>query len=242
VSFIFPLRRARLPAITFVLAACALAAGASGKDARVRLAPKFTAGERLVYEIEIQTVTAGKTVSPIMNTEGATESSLTIGMRERLEVLSVNSQPAGESVKFRLTWEDSHADAMSDALDPTVPNAPAPFNELQGRSVEFTLAPDGGLSGFKGLEDVVPGGVPPIESVAWIVSLIAARQFPADGVAAGQKWQAERPINGAPLAGLFWQTQSTYDHDEACPAVADDEAGGGVESSESTRGHGATGN
>jgi hypothetical protein len=213
-----------LRASGFALAALLLVAAAFGKTARVTLIPKFAPGERLVYEIEIQTLTTGKTVSPIMNTEGATQSSLRIGMRERLDVLSVERQPAGESVKFRVTWEDSQADAMSDALDPSTADPAAPFDKLQGQSVEFTLAPDGGLSGFKGLENVLPGGIPPAESVAWIASLTAARQFPPSGVAPGQKWQAERPINGAPLAGLYWQTQSAYDHNEACPPVGPGEA------------------
>ncbi len=186
------------------------------KDSKVSLVPKFHVGQTLVYRVEIQTTTVGKTVAPIVNAEGATEATLKIGMRERLEVLSVHGQPQGDSVRFRLTWDDSHATAASDAVDPTAADPAAPFNKLQGQSVEFTLAGDGALSDFKGLEDVLPGGVPPPEAVGWISSLTAAREFPRGGIEIGQRWKAERPIAGAPLAGLFWQTQSTYDHNEAC--------------------------
>jgi len=223
-----------------MLIALAFAAVVLAKDARVKLIPKFAPGERLVYEIEIETVTAGKTVSPIMNTEGATQSSLNIGMRARLDVLSVDPEPAGESVEFRITWVDSHADATSDALDPTRTDPASSFNKLQGHSVEFTLGANGGLSGFKGLEDVVPGGIPPAESVAWIASLTAAGQFPPGGLEPGQKWQAERPINGAPLAGLYWQTQSIYDHNEPCAPVGQDESSSAGKAAKAAPDPGAT--
>ncbi len=207
-------------AVFVIFAICVAAAVCVAKDTRVSLAPKFSAGETLVYQIETQTTTVGKTVTPIMNAEGATEATLEIGMRERLEVLSVDAQPQGDSVRFRLTWDDSHASAASDAVDPTSGDPAALFNKLQGASVRFTLSPDGALSDFKGLENVLPGGVPPPEAVGWISSLIAAREFPRGGVAVGQRWKAERPISGAPLAALFWQTESTYDHKEACATLA----------------------
>lgn len=208
------LRRAIPAAILFGLVALSLAAVCDAKSARLVLSPKFVPGETLVYRIEIQTTTAEKTVTPIMNNEGATEATLRIGMRERLEVLSVAAQ--GNSVRFRLTWDESHADAISDALDPTSGDPAAPFKELEGQSVEFTLSPNGALANFKGLENVLPGGMPPPESVAWIASLAAANGFPRGGIEVGQRWKAERPISGAPLADLFWGTESSYDRNEAC--------------------------
>lgn len=202
------------------------AASCVAKEARVSLVPQFAVGETLVYQIETQTVTAGKTVTPIMNAEGATEATLKIGMRERLEVVGVDAQAQGQSVRFRLTWDASHASAVSDAVDPTTDDPAAPFNKLQGQSVEFSLSPNGALSDFKGLEDVL-GGVPPPEAVGWISSLTAAREFPRGGIAVGQRWKAERPINGAPLTGLFWQTQSAYDHNEACATPVGETQQGG---------------
>lgn len=213
------LRRINRPIVLAATALTVASAVCLASSARVTLVPKFNAGETLVYEIETQTVTAGKTVTPITNGEGPTQSSLSIGMRERLEVLSVNSDPAGQSVNFRLTWDESHADYVSDALDPTAPDPSAPFALLQGQSMDFTLSPDGAISNFKGLENILPGGVPPAEAVAWISALTAARQFPHGGLSVGQQWKAERPITGAPLAGLFWQTQSTYDRNEPCPPL-----------------------
>jgi hypothetical protein len=178
--------------------------------------PRFGADETLIYEIEIHTATTAKTVTPITNGEGATQSSLAISMRERLQVVSVDEQPAGQTVTFALTWDESHADASSDAVDPTTADPSAPFAKLAGQTLQFTLAPDGSLTNFKGLESVTAGGVPPEEAVSWIASLVAPGKFPAGGVAVGQQWKAEEAISGAPLAGLFWQTDSTYQRNEEC--------------------------
>jgi hypothetical protein len=199
---------------------CAAVEICPANDVPVTLAPKFTPGERLVYQVEMEIDTTGKTVAPITNAEGPTEAALKIGMRERLDVLSLDAQPQGDSVRFRLTWDDSRAHSISDAFDPTATDPAEPFNKLQGRSVEFTLAPNGALTDFKGLEQVLPGGMPPPESVAWIASLAAAHEFPSGGIAPGRHWHAERPIAGAPLANLFWDTQSTYDRNESCPHLA----------------------
>ena len=206
-----------LPILCIAIGAGAGARGA--KRARVVLIPKFTPGETLVYHIEIQNTTIGKTAAPIMNSEGATQASLKIAMRARLEVLSVAARPEGTAVRFRLTWEESHGDAVSDALDPTSTDPAAAFAKLQGQSIEFTLLPDAALGRFEGLENVLPGGVPPPESVAWISSVVAGRGFPRAGIAPGQQWRAERPISGSPLAGLFWSSQSTYDRNETCAPI-----------------------
>lgn len=206
----------RLAVVAF--AVCVVTALGIAKDTHVSLVPKFSAGQTLIYQIETQTTAVGKTVTPIMNAEGATEATLKISMRERLQVLDVNAQ--SDSVRFRLTWDDSRASSASDAVDPTATDPAEPFNKLQGQSMEFTLSSNGALSGFKGLEDILPGGVPPPEALAWISSLTAARDFPRGGVAVGERWRADRPIDGAPLAGLFWQTQSTYDHNEPCAMPA----------------------
>jgi hypothetical protein len=226
-SFHSPSRRTTTCAPAFAILAITVFVFASfAGGTRVALTPKFVPGESLVYEIESTTATAGKTVTPITNAEGATESSLTIGLRERLDVLSVDPRPDGDAVKFRLTFEAAQARATSDTLDPTSPDAAAPFAKLQGQSMEFTLASGGALSNFKGLQDVLPGGMPPPEAVAWISSLVASAAFSRGGIALGQRWSAERAIAGSPLTGLFWQTQSTYDRNETCPPLNSGAAGG----------------
>jgi hypothetical protein len=180
------------------------------------LAPRFESGETLFYRIQIGTATSGKISTPITDKEGATQTSLSITLREKLQILTVVPSSKGDIIGIRLTWDEAHATSTSDALDPTSSDPAAPFALLEGQSTEFTLASDGGLANFSGLEKVFPRGVPPPESVAWISSLVGANRFPRDGVKAGQQWKSESPIAGAPLAGLFWQAKSTYQGNEAC--------------------------
>jgi hypothetical protein len=194
----------------------AIAAASFAATPRVRLTPTFLRGETLTYQIEISTETAGKTTAPIANNEGATQTSLNIALREKLQILSVAPSSAGDITGIRLTWDEAQASSTSDALDPTASDPAAPFNALEGQSVEFTLSADGALKNFSGLEKVMPGGVPPPESVAWIESLVGANRFPRGGVSVGQQWKSESAIAGAPLAGLFWVTKSTYQHNEPC--------------------------
>ena len=40
--------------------------------------------------------------------------------------------------------------------------------------------------------------------------------LPAEGIAVGQKWSAERPLENTPLANLLWRTASSYLRDEPC--------------------------
>jgi len=40
--------------------------------------------------------------------------------------------------------------------------------------------------------------------------------LPREGIAIGQKWNNERPVENAPLAGLISRTESTYLRDEPC--------------------------
>lgn len=211
--------KSKLATAIFVFVCASLAATATTKSDRINLTPKFSPGESMAYDIETRTTTTGKTTSPITNSEAPTVSSLSVKLSEQLEVESVEPQPKGQSVTFRLTWSAAQAESRSDALDPTASDPAAIFDKLQGQSVELTLDPEGGISNFKGLENIVPGGVPPAESVAWIASLSAPASFPAGGISIGQQWKAETPIAGAPLTGLFWRTQSTYQRDEECAAL-----------------------
>jgi hypothetical protein len=183
---------------------------------RVSLAPRFVPGETLTYRAQINSATSGKTATPITDNEGATQTSLNITLRQTLQVLSIASSSSGAIVRMRLTWEEAHATSSTDALDPTSSDPAAPFSLLEGQSVEFTLSSDGGLANFSGLEKVFANGIPPPESVAWISSLVSANRFPHDGVSVGQEWKSESPITGAPLAGLSWQTKSTYQGNEPC--------------------------
>jgi hypothetical protein len=189
---------------------------------RVVLAPKFSAGQTMVYQVETRTSTAGKVEGPIDNPESPSQAGFTASLRVRLDVLSVTPAPNGawQSVHLRATWEASQAQAMTDAVNPAAPDPAAPYAQLEGHSAEFSLSPTGAITELHGLEEIFPGGAPPAAAILWIASLVSSSSFPQAGVAPGQQWTADQPIEGTPLAGVFWHAQSSYLRSEACKSVA----------------------
>ncbi|MGA8013797.1 MAG: hypothetical protein WB949_15315 [Candidatus Acidiferrales bacterium] len=189
-----------------------LAFAASGRE-RVRFMPRFSPGEVLRYRIESRTTTSGTTTTPITNPEGGSQSTQSIHIVVRLDVLSVS--PAGE-VRLRATYEKSSSESESDALDLQASSNADRYNRLEGRSFEFSIEPGGT---FAAMPDsaAAPSGQPSDEPVlSWLQGLSAGSGFPQKGVAIGQKWNTERPLAGALLSGLLSRTESTYLRDEPC--------------------------
>jgi hypothetical protein len=236
------LRLAHLAGIA--LASLAIATAASE---RIHLAPKFTPGESLRYQIEMRTSSTGTTTTPIENPEGGSKFSQAISLLVRLDVLpppspagalgEVQGSPAAPSpqvkdanfgIHFRATYEKSEASSESDAFNPSSPSLADQYARLEGLSVEFTLQPDGKLADFKGLAAAPPNPIDADRMLSPVLSpgpslgpssastLSPASSFPRDGIAIGQKWTADRPLTGTPLADLVWHTESTYLRNEDC--------------------------
>jgi hypothetical protein len=219
------LLRVALAAVPVILSALALVAGQ-----RVRLEPKFVAGETLRYRIEARTTTNGKTTAPIANPEGGSKSKQIVRLLIRLDVLGNESAIANAttaakapdaqgSVRFRATYEESSVEIDSDALDLAAASLEDSYRRIEGRSVEFAIGPDGRLGAFEGLDTIFPNPSSAEPVLAWLDTLLAPPQFPKDGIAVGQKWSSERPLVGVALTGLTWRTESEYLRDDTCSAT-----------------------
>jgi hypothetical protein len=189
-------------------------------DQRVHLLPKFKPGDSLRYQIETSMTTAGKTTTPIVNPEGATQVKQSASIVLRLDVLEVHPGANGMPgpMRLRATYEKSAATSESDAYDPNSAALEAQYNRLEGRSMDFTVEPDGKITDIKGLEDMLnnPSAAQTVRS--WMAGLSSSAGFPAAGIAIGQKWSREQPLAGIPLSGLSWRTEATYLRNEPCPA------------------------
>jgi len=193
---------------------------ASGQ--RIHLLPQFKPGDSLRYQIESRMTTAGTTTTPIVNPEGASQFKQSVSIILRLDVLEVHPGANGSlgSVRLRATYEKSSAVSESDAYDPGAAALADQYNRLEGRSMEFTVEPDGKLVDVKGLEDMLsnPSAAQTVRS--WMAGLDSGAGFPPAGIAIGQKWGREEPLTGTPLNGLLWRTEATYLRNEICPANA----------------------
>ncbi|MFZ0787439.1 MAG: hypothetical protein WBC67_08335 [Candidatus Acidiferrales bacterium] len=208
--------RTRLIAAVVALIASPIAAPANQKE---RLSPEFIPGEVFHYQIESHTINTVKTTTPIADPESGSRSTQTLDLFVRLDVLSPAPGSPPGATHFRVTYEKSHADAESDAFDPTGPSFEEQYSRIEGRSFDFTLGPEGKITDIKGLDTIFPNRATAEPAYSWIDGLFPQRAFPRDGISIGQKWKSERDITGMPLDDLVWLSDSTYLRNESCPAT-----------------------
>jgi len=181
---------------------------------------RYVPGETLRYRIESRTTTAGKITTPIVNPEGVTQSTLTVRLLVRLDVLAPPPGSAPGTTRFRATYETSSADSQSDAFDPAQPSPSTQYARLEGRSLEFSVEPSGDLVGFQGLEDVFSNRTAARSALFWFGALSSGSGFPVSGLGIGEKWKSEHGVDGAPVSDLIWRAESTYLGNEPCPSDA----------------------
>jgi len=209
-------------ALRISLAAFALAIGlplAASPNQKERLAPQFIPGEVFHYQIESHTINTVKTSTPIADPESGSRSTQTLDLLVRLDVLSPMPGSAPGSTRFRVTYEKSHAEAESDAFDPTGPSFEDQYSRIEGRSFDFTLGPEGKITEIKGLDAIFPNRATAEPAYSWIDGLFPQRAFPSGGISPGRKWKSERDVTGMPLDDLVWLSDSTYLRNEACAAA-----------------------
>jgi hypothetical protein len=205
-------------ATLFAVCALFLPSFGGAASARIHLTPKFTMGDIFRYHIESRTTTTGTTTSPIKNPEATSQLKQVTDIDVRLDVVGV--QPAASGVpgaaRLRATYEKASAATETDAYDPTAASLDAQYNNLQGHSMEFTIESDGKISHVSGLDETVSNPSAATAVRAWITAFSPSASWPPEGIAIGQKWTAERPLENTPLANLLWRTSSSYLRDEPC--------------------------
>lgn len=222
----------RFAAVILVLLTLALLSGnlAESKDRRVHLAPHFVAGATLRYRIQTDTTSDEHMTTPVIDAQGGTQMKQTTAFVVRLDVLGVRpaqtSGSADEAVRFRATFEESHAYSQTDASPLNRGSLDDSIDKLAGHSFEFTLS-NGAEEDVKGLDELTTDRAAAQSALAWIPVLADVGSFPREGIELGQKWNSERPLFGFPLAGMIWRSESSYLRDEPCgnPAAGKNNAG-----------------
>lgn len=212
----------RLPSILGLVLLSA--AFARTTDRRVQLTPHFTQGTTLRYCIETRTTSNEHTISPVESNEGGGPFKQTTSFVVRLDVLALlqTTQTAANFVRFRATFEKSHADSATGASaaepSPLGSSLDDSIDQLEGRSFEFTIGPDGQIASVKGLEEITTNREAAERALSWITVLSSAGSLPREGVEIGQKWKSDKALTGLPLSDVIWRTESSYVRDEPCAA------------------------
>ena len=187
---------------------------------RVRLQPQFIKGATLHYRIETSASSNEHNITPVVNPEGASEYRQSTVLVLRLDVLQIQAatRSSKQTVRLRATFEQASSDSQADAYAPSAAALDDAVGKLKGKSFEFSIDGESQLSGIEGLTQIAPDRDVAARVLSWVHVLFAPVDFPADGVAVGQKWGNDRQMTDLPLTGLIWRNRSTYLRNESCAA------------------------
>jgi hypothetical protein len=100
----------------------------------------------------------------------------------------------------------------------------SPAQNLEAKSVDFTILPNGKVDAVTGLADLFPDQR--LVWQVWLRQFAIAGVFPRDGVKPGQSWKSSEPEQApSPIVRLEWEKQATYVRDEPCTAIQFSETG-----------------
>ena len=196
---------------------------------RIRFTPHFVAGQVFHYSVQMHVDSASRSTGPVLDPEGPTKVGESLNVILRLEILDVSGASAAPGpARIRVTYEKAVAASASDSYDAASSAIAQQYKKLEGQSIEFTLEPGGEITNVTGLDKILPGESRSAIVKQWLNQLTWGASIPRKGIAIGEKWSSEQPLDNVPLAGLAWRTESTYTRNEACPAVHSEPAEGAV--------------
>ena len=119
-------------------------------------------------------------------------------------------------MRIRATYEKSSATSESDAYDPTSALLADQYNRFEGRSMEFTLEPDGKIVDIKGLEDMLSNPSAAQTVRTWMAGLSSSAGFPQQGIRDRSEMEQGTTLAEFPSI-VFWHTEADYLRNEVCP-------------------------
>jgi hypothetical protein len=201
-------------AAAILLLSVAIAAAA---DERISLLPKLQAGQTVTYLIRFRSDKKIKTESSVAAPMAPNAAQIDAHGLLRIEILDVQlagGKPAIHAKAHFLTldsgvWLKKPADKKPDwdkqRIDPA------------GKSIEFTISPDGSVEKISGLDSLFPEQQQAWQE--WAARFAMAWTLSTQGLKIGDKWKSEQSEPAAsPIAALSWARDSTYVRNEPCRA------------------------
>jgi hypothetical protein len=186
-------------AILFFLAVATLC----GSDKRVYFLPRLQPRQTITYLVRFQSDKAVKTESKVVAPMAPDAAQTDARGFLRVAILDVREMTGKTSIRARAQFLT--LDSGGSLKDPN------------GKSIEFTLSPDGSVNNVKGLDSLSPEQQQAWQQ--WVARFALAWTLPVDGMKCGEKWKSEQPeLAAALIAGLNWARESVYVRDEACQA------------------------
>ena len=171
----------------------------SGAEARGTLLPRLHPGQTLIYQIRLRVDKHIRSQSRVATPPPSEIGPVDILRTIRIEVLDVAADTPRAKLLLRAQILNSAAGAP-----------PA-------KSFEFAIRSDGTVTQPKEINELFAEDADVWR--AWVARFAIAWTIPEKGARLGDKWTAEEPIPGLPIADLSWQKQSQYVRDEHCPVA-----------------------
>ena len=196
-----------------LLVAVTLCAG----DRRVSLLPKLRPGQTLIYLIRFQSDKTVKTESKVVAPMAPNATQIDAHGLLLVEVLDVRPAGAKAMIHARGQFLTLDAGAWLNKPGDNKSGWDRQHVDPQGKSIEFTISPDGSVNEVKGLDFLFPEQQQAWQQ--WVARFALAWTLPANGMKFGEKWKLEQAEQiGAPISGLNWARESMYVRDEPCQA------------------------
>jgi hypothetical protein len=197
----------------FLLTVAAPGAG----DSRVRLLPKLQAGQTITYLIRYRSDKSVKTESNVAAPMAPNATQVDAHGLLQIEVLEVLQEGGKAAIHARGRFQKPDLDASLKEPGEKDLQPRGQGMDLDDKSVEFTISPDGSVEKAKGLDSLLPEQQQAWQE--WVARFAVAWTLPDAGVKIGEKWKSEQAEPaGAPIAGLNWARESTYVRNESCRA------------------------
>jgi hypothetical protein len=200
---------------------CFFAAAALAAVTRVNLLPNLQATQTLTYLIRYQSnknVKAEGTVAAPMAPNSAQTDAHGLLQIEILDVQPAQPTSSKPTVHARARFLTLDSGAWVKSPGDKKPNWDVQKIDPQGKTIEFTVSPDGSVEKVQGLDSLFPEQQ--LAWQEWMARFVLAWTFPTGGVKLGEKSKSEQAEpSSAPIAGLTWERESTYVRDEPCHAT-----------------------
>jgi hypothetical protein len=187
--------------IAALVVVCALEV--DGTDVNVLL-PRLRAGQSMKYRVtarlQRKTTTDSRVATMLKNPDLFRDLSGDIG----LYVKQVRMDKGRPVVSATTRWIETD---------------PSPIADGPKCVVEFRIGADGDLTQEQGLDEL--DAEQRVAWQFWLARFAFGWALPPEGVKPGEKWKArEEEKTASPIAGLYWEKETTYVHDDRCPVVA----------------------
>jgi hypothetical protein len=194
-----------------------LSVATSAADQRVNLLPKLQAGQTVIYLIRFKGDKKIKAESRVASPMVPNAVQIDAHGLLRIEILDVqmaSGKPVIHAKGRFLTLEtgvwlkrpgDKKPDWDKQRVDPA------------GKSIEFTISPDGSIEKITGLDSLFPEQQQAWQE--WAARFAVTWTLSAPELKIGDKWKSEQSEPAAsPIAALTWARDSMYVRNEQCRA------------------------